>query len=409
MDSSDVLTSFDSYTRDLHQSLGWNDDNTMTYAYPKLPVPIPHPKCTTLDPKKQYPKITNYVGTLKIAVHVELKRLSGWFPNVGKGPRFPLNISKNDNGTNLTSTTGSIVTPGCETYNGARYLAHLIRLMIESVEQPILVKDRATGETQIFLRNLQGLTEFLDFRIVNIVSNGKLTKGYISLAAMEADDDRLDWNPNYFPGLEHVLTRNDVDFKESEEASMTIFDSGKGVGMGVTCTEDCYLAYQFVVAKALLYPDKRCVMPRNSTTRFHYRQAQKRLYSISNRQCVLGSTQSRLRLKSSTNNGGRTGNATSTTQPRRRRKRSTTTTPMLDRKGNPKRRRVTPTTATTTPIVKKTTTATTTAVATVKSPPKTKKRSATTASYVGNSEKSIQYDQEELDRDFEELLKDCEF
>jgi hypothetical protein len=96
---------------------------------------------------------------------------------------------------------------------------------------------------------------------------------------MEADDDRLDWNPNYFPGLEHILTKDDVPFKESEGASMTIFDSGKGVGMGVKCVEDSYMAYQYVVNKALKYPDRQYV-PTDSSNRFSYRKEQQKLRRV---------------------------------------------------------------------------------------------------------------------------------
>lgn len=250
----------------------------------KLPEKIPHPKCTVLDRKKQYPKITNYVVTVRLGVMIELRRLSLAFPNMGRGSKFPSNISKTDGGTNLIFTTGATVTPGCETYYGAKYLAHLMRLMIECVKQPMLLVSHKTGEVIGKInRNLQGLTTFDRFRVVNIVSNGRLTKNYISLAEMEADDERLDWNPEYFPGLEQVLTKEDVPFTQSERASMTIFDSGKGVGMGVRCTEDCYLAYQYVVNKALKYPDRKYV-PKNSSNRFLYRQEQKRLFNLESRQ-----------------------------------------------------------------------------------------------------------------------------
>lgn len=155
--------------------------------------------------------------------------------------------------------------------------------MIECVEQPMIVYDRKTGVKRRITRNLQGLTTFSGFRVVNIVSNGRLTKNYISLAEMENDDERLDWNPEYFPGLEQILTKDDVPFTHSARASMTIFDSGKGVGMGVRSTEDCYLAYQYAVNKALKYPDMKYI-PKNSSNRFLYRQEQKRLYNLVSRQ-----------------------------------------------------------------------------------------------------------------------------
>ena len=293
----DILLDFDKRKADLELVLsvclinnesklsngGSDGDGDGDGIFPRLSNIIGHGKCSTLDKSKQYPKITNEVVTVKLGRMVELRRLSMKFPNMGKGSKFPANISKNDDGTNLIFTTGAIVTPGCETYYCAKYLAHLMRLMIESVEIPMLVVNPVTGRKRIIIRNLTGLTDFTGFRVVNIVSNGRLTRGYISLAEMEADDYRLDWNPNYFPGLEHVLTKDDVNFKESTRASMTIFDSGKGVGMGVKCTEDSYAAYQYVVGKALRYPDKHCV-PKNSNTRFLYRQEQKRLFSIGNKQ-----------------------------------------------------------------------------------------------------------------------------
>lgn len=267
-------------------------ERTNTSSSVSLPYKIHHPKCLELNKSNQYPKITNVVVTVRLGVMIELKRLSLAFPNMGKGSKFPSNISKIDGGTNLIFTTGAIVTPGCETYYGAKYLAHLMRLMIESVVQPILIVNHKTGAKRIVNRNLQGLTKFEGFRIVNIVSNGRLTKNYISLAEMEADDDRLDWNPEYFPGLEQILTKKDVPFVKSEKASMTIFDSGKGVGMGVKTVKDCYMAYQYVVEKALKYPDRRYI-PKNSNSRFLYRQEQKRLYNLEYKQYNYVSKQKR--------------------------------------------------------------------------------------------------------------------
>jgi hypothetical protein len=59
------------------------------------------------------------------------------------------------------------------------------------------------------------------------------------------------------------------------------------VGMGVKCTEDCYLAYQHVAEKALRYPDKQYVQ---SGSKFEYRQQQKRLHGIENKQRFLNKT-----------------------------------------------------------------------------------------------------------------------
>lgn len=249
--------------------------------YAKLPEIIYHDKCLKLDKTKQYPNITNVVVTVKLGVAIDLRRLSMMFQNTGKSAKFPSSINKIDGGSNLISTTGAVVTPGCESFYGAKYMAHLARLTVEAVKQPVLVIDSSTGEKQLQIRPLRGLTSFNGFRVVNVVSNGRLAKNYISLAEMEADDNRLNWNPTYFPGLEHVLTKDDVPFQHSPRASMTLFDSGKGVGMGVQSVEDSYLAYQYLVEKAAMYPDLHNV-PKDSTNRFLYRQEQKRLHSISN-------------------------------------------------------------------------------------------------------------------------------
>jgi TATA-box binding protein (TBP) (component of TFIID and TFIIIB) len=244
----------------------------------KLPAFIPHWKCKSLSTKKQYPRISNCVVTVGLDVAFDLGRLSMEFINAGKSSKFPAIVCKIDNGTNLIFTTGAMVTVGCETYYCGKYLAHLTRLMIERVEQPILIMNKKNVTKTDTTRNLVKLTSFRDFRVVNIVSNGRLTPNCISLARMEADNAILDWNPDYFPGLEHILTNGDVDFVNSKRASMTIFDSGKGVGMGVKCTEDSYKAYQYVAEKANKYPDKQYVSG-GAGDRFAYRKTQKKLHT----------------------------------------------------------------------------------------------------------------------------------
>lgn len=252
----------------------------------KLPKYIPHWKCKDLDKNKDYPRITNYVATVRLGVVVELGRLSLAFPNCGKGSKFPANISKRDNCTSLIFTTGAVVTPGCESYYNAKYMAHLTRMMIEDVCQPILLCDSKTGKRFIIVDNLVGLTTFEGFKVVNVVSHGKMSKKGMDFSSLKFGSPTMDWNPNYFPGLDHTLTKTDVNFKNSVSASMTLFDSGKGVSMGVKCMEDSYVAYQHVAEKTkkcMLEKQNRELAGRNGKKSFSFDGRKKAKNRIKNR------------------------------------------------------------------------------------------------------------------------------
>ncbi len=223
-----------------------------------LPLKFEHSKCDFLDPLRRYPKVTNVVVTVKVGRTVDLSRLSMRFPNMGKDAKFPANICKIDKGTSLIFTTGALLIAGCKTYNEAKYHCHLTRMMIESVEQPVLLVGKKSGRKRLRLGTLRnGLTSFENFRVVNIVSNGRPVKS-VSLARMGAANCNLNWNPSYFPGLEQVLTNEEVPFQSSDSVSVTLFGSGRGVSMGARTMSDTYTAYGYIAEKASNFPEGSC-------------------------------------------------------------------------------------------------------------------------------------------------------
>lgn len=208
----------------------------------KLPDVINQTKHDELDSTKNYPKITNIVTTVQLHVVVILQRLALKYPHIGKGDKFPSAISYILGGTCLISGTGSLVTPGCKTESGAKILAHLTRLMIEEIEQPVLI-EYPNGVRKVELKKLRGHTSFDNFRVVNIVGHGR--------SSVQDVNKGNDYDETtFFPGKDYIFTSNDADFIETKVAFVTRFKTGMNVSMATKKKEDTYKAYQIVTGKS---------------------------------------------------------------------------------------------------------------------------------------------------------------
>jgi len=227
-----------------------------------------------LDKKLRYPKITNYVITFKLKVVIDLYRISAKYPNTERGCNFAALIIRMG-ATFLVFTSGVVVGPGCKTYYSAKYLSHCVRIMIESVPQPVVVRDEKNGNRTLQLRTLQGLTSFVDFKVRNIVANGSLNDQSIDLAKQEQDNEELIWNPRYFPGLKVLVTEKQVPELRDVVVTVQEFDkTANGVCMGGRKVKHVHLSFQYVSECVKDYVDFN--VPKESSERYAYRYQRKK-------------------------------------------------------------------------------------------------------------------------------------
>lgn len=246
--------------------------NPLDYAHPyaeRWPDVITIRKHNELDRSLRYPKITNYVITFKLKVVIDLYRVSAHYPNVERGCDFVALIIR-IGATFLIFASGVVVGPGCKTYYSAKYLSHCVRVMIESVPQPVVIIDQVNSIKKLQLRTLQGMTSFDDFKVRNIVANGSLSDHSIDLAKQEQDNKHLVWNPRYFPGLKVLVTEKEVPELGDVVVTVQEFDrTANGVCMGGRKVSHVYLSFQYVANCVKKYVDFN--VPKDSSLRYKYR------------------------------------------------------------------------------------------------------------------------------------------
>lgn len=232
-------------------------------------------KSKKLDETLRYPKITNYVVKFKLRTVIDLYRVSANYPNVERGCNFVALIIR-IGATFLVFASGVVIGPGCKSYYSAKYLGHCIRIMIESVPQPVVLIDESNPRRRkLQLRTLQGLTRFDKFKVINIVANGSLNDQSIDLARQERDNENLIWNPRYFPGLKVLVTEMEVPELGDRLVTVQEFDKkANGVCMGGKKASHVYLSFQYVANLVKGYVDFN--VPEESSQRYDYRCARKK-------------------------------------------------------------------------------------------------------------------------------------
>jgi transcription initiation factor TFIID TATA-box-binding protein len=195
---------------------------------------------------ESYPKITNYVATVNLNVQFNLNSLVLYLSSTDRKPsRFAAIAIKIHPTTCLLFSSGNMVITGGRTEMGAKLAAHVYRLMLEKIPQPVL--DKETG--QFIITTLEDYTSFDSFKVVNIVGSGKLFhNNQVNLGSLSKYDIGLiGWDAQIFPGLRFKIRRNPIECPIKANALMAhIFQGANDVIMGARVKEDIYKAHIFL-------------------------------------------------------------------------------------------------------------------------------------------------------------------
>lgn len=235
-----------------------------------LPKKIKLLPCYEIMMYRYYPQITNYVVTLKLGVTVELRRIAMYLANTERRPTFAAIIMRINETTCLLFTTGNMVITGAKSYESSKLAAHLHRLAVEQVPQPMCIIHK-DGTKTLTVGLLDRYTRMHDITVVNVVGSGHICHRAIDLMAMKFDhSDDTEWNPEIFPALRWEITQKNVPLQSVTKATAHVFDTGLGVVMGVRTPGDVYLATNFLSEKAPRYIDPYA--PMSAGKRYIYRR-----------------------------------------------------------------------------------------------------------------------------------------
>lgn len=198
------------------------------------------------------PKTVNHVDTVDFATNQDPRRIAMWTPNAKRASaRFSAlrihikdRVKRSNNMMTLNFAGGSVVVTGAFTLHAALLVAQQRRAYVEEIPQPVVILDEANYPQRIELRQIDTLTEFLNFRPVNIVGNGHVAAHAVSLADVHlAYRDDSKYQPRLFPALKFEL-------KPAKWPGVTaltaahIFDTGKDVIMGGKSMRQMHIAQQ---------------------------------------------------------------------------------------------------------------------------------------------------------------------
>jgi len=215
----------------------------------------------TINPKNEYPKITNHVvtGLLGHSLLIEQKRVALYCPNSGRSNKFAALIMPIDKAMALIFPNGKIVMTGKTTPESALFTLHAYRNTLGNVTQKVLVYEEAEkndgvpagtpprllGIYPCYLKTLLG---FCNFRVVNTVGSGPVVRNVnetVSLASIAKDFPQMtNWKPEIFPGLKFKLPNGNPILPGGKKCTAHIFER-RIVLMGPQPAENIEIAYSF--------------------------------------------------------------------------------------------------------------------------------------------------------------------
>jgi TATA-box binding protein (TBP) (component of TFIID and TFIIIB) len=197
---------------------------------------------------EHYPRITNCVATVSLGVNFDLNSLVPEIPSASREPdQFAALTIRFDKTTCLLFAAGTMVITGAKTENGSKLAAHIYRLVLEKIEQPIYNKK----EKKYFFTTLEHKTQFSKFNIVNIVGDNKLDfggpNGVLKLDVMDENGiSNVSWDPETFPGLRFTINRSKECPINRPKLMAYIFSGRKIVIMGARVKDDIYISNNYL-------------------------------------------------------------------------------------------------------------------------------------------------------------------
>lgn len=145
----------------------------------------------------------------------------------------------------------------------ALYYSHLYRQDLE--QTPFILKLKGEQNRNLFIGTLEGRLGFSIGRIDNIVGSGVLFQDGVHLTnLMQAEDEKVDWEPDAFPNAIY----RDV-LADGTPFCANIASTGKIVLMGLKTIEGLYEAYRITSDVIYKYEDPN--VPLHPKDRYDYR------------------------------------------------------------------------------------------------------------------------------------------
>jgi TATA-box binding protein (TBP) (component of TFIID and TFIIIB) len=220
-----------------------------------------------------YPKITNYVSTVKLGLKFDLNIIPLYITGADKKPRrFAAITIRIIPTTCLLFSTGNMVIIGAKTQNASKLAAHTYRLFLEKIPQVFYDKK----DKKFFYDTLEKYINFNEFTVRNVVGSGKLIlndkKKHSNLHNADTtilsssnnntinnsssnDENFVDlssfaknnimsagWDKEIFPGMRYIIEKSSGR-ELSNDFIAHIFQKKKNVLMGATKKEDIYFGH----------------------------------------------------------------------------------------------------------------------------------------------------------------------
>lgn len=224
--------------------------------------------CKWLSEEEHYlPEIVNIVYTFTLeSPHftppLNMVRLAQFLPNIKyRPPNFAAITIRLNPTTGLLFQRGNWVIIKATSPGEALYYSHMYRRLLEQV--PFILKNR--GSNKLYIGTLEGKFGFSRGKIENVVGNGILYQEGVHLTRlMEAEDEKVDWEPDAFP---NAIYRDHL--ADGTLFCANIASTGKIVLMGLKTIEGVYEAYKIMCDVVYNFEDPH--VPSNPKERYRYR------------------------------------------------------------------------------------------------------------------------------------------
>lgn len=215
------------------------------------------------------PKVVNNVYTANFGSEhfkppLNMVRIAQYRPNTKyRPPNHAAITMRHYPTTALLFMGGNMVLIKTTSPGMALYYSHVYRQDLE--QTPFILKVAGKPSTEMFVGTLEGRLGFSPGKMENIVGNGVLFQDGVHLTRlMEAEDEKVDWEPDAFPNAIY----KDV-LSDGTPFCANIASTGKIVLMGLKTREGLYEAYRIMSDVVYNFEDPN--VPSNPKERYKYR------------------------------------------------------------------------------------------------------------------------------------------
>lgn len=214
-----------------------------------------------------YPKITNYVSTVKLKINFDVNTIPLYLQSADKKPRrFAAIIWRIVPTTCLLYSNGNMIVIGAKTRINSILSSHIYRLYLENIPQYFY----DTTDEKFFYTTTEKYTKFDNFAVKNVVGSGKLFEDLYTSDDEDSSDALIDLDSfardnimnagldkEIFPGMRCIIEKSKDSTVMKDDFIAHIFKARKNVLMGATCKEDIYFGHNHLKEIMAPYLDKK--------------------------------------------------------------------------------------------------------------------------------------------------------